>query len=36
VSLPPIRSERPVFDERLRRAGIDPRGDVEGARVDSA
>jgi cytochrome c oxidase subunit 1 len=22
--LPPIRSERPVFDERLARAGIDP------------
>ncbi|HEU4673903.1 MAG TPA: cytochrome c oxidase subunit I [Candidatus Limnocylindrales bacterium] len=24
VSLPPIRSERPVFDERMRRQGIDP------------
>ncbi len=24
VSLPPIRSERPVFDERMRRAGIHP------------
>jgi cytochrome c oxidase subunit 1 len=23
--LPPIRSERPVFDERMRRRGIDPR-----------
>ncbi|HET8784609.1 MAG TPA: cytochrome c oxidase subunit I [Candidatus Limnocylindrales bacterium] len=25
VSLPPITSERPVFDERMRRQGIDPR-----------
>jgi cytochrome c oxidase subunit 1 len=26
VSLPPIRSERPVFDERMRRAGLDRDG----------
>jgi len=24
VALPPITSERPVFDERMRRQGIDP------------